>query len=789
MIEKQQISTYKRIYTQEEKIVSFDKTMIFFSVLGFLLGRAVLIDNLGPFGISYFAYMCKFKRYRIPVFFSIATGIILSHQGSNSLKYIIALFIMYLISTNINLEKKSILKIAIFGLSISMLVGIAYSAIKGIYIYDILASLFESIVVFVLIYIYSFGIELILKRSIRRTISNEEVIALSIIMGIAISGISNINFFQISLKSVLSILMIIIFSYKGGAALGACSGITIGLITNINTLSSTFYVALYGFSGLVGGVFNKINKYMVVSGFVMASSIMTIYTKGSGDLILIKETIIASLLFFLISEEKLEYIEKFTKAALGNEDSAMNYITRVTEILNSRLKDVETAYSEIATTFEKVREKERILDQRDIASVVDMISQDVCKSCGMRRSCWDSKFHHTYNMIMEMLNVLECEGKLDENSIPSEFKRYCIKHDYIAKSARHYFDLFMVDYKWNKKLSENRKLVSSQIKSLSKCVGSLAKELKEEIKFDVDMENDIIVELDKEGIKVEKVSYIKRENGSFEINIQKSPCYGGKLCNERLIPIVSKVVGKKLSSLSLGCKTSGDNCKIRLVEGEQFIAKTEVCSLSKDGSIISGDSYTYMEVEDGKYMIALSDGMGKGEKAYEESSVTIGVLEKMMESRIDEETSIDIVNSMLMLKSSDEIFSTVDLSIVDLKEGVLETVKMGACPSFIKRAKGSVEVISSSSLPIGILSEIKVDRDSRRLKEGDFIIMVSDGIIDAGKDKNLGENWLYTVLEKIDKTSPKELANTILDNALELLDGEPIDDMTVMVTKMLKSSR
>ncbi|KXZ40591.1 stage II sporulation protein E [Alkalithermobacter thermoalcaliphilus JW-YL-7 = DSM 7308] len=787
-MEKQQITTYKRVYSTENKVASLDKMGLFFGVLGFLLGRAVLIDTLGPFGISYFAYMCKLKRYKVPVFFFISLGIMFSHQGSNALRYIISLFIMYLISSNINLEKKKVFNIALFGFIINMLVSITFSIVKGIYIYDVLISLFESLVVFALVYIYSFGIELILKKSIRRVVSNEEIIALSIIMGIAVSGFSNVNFFNISLKSVLSMLMILIFAYKGGAALGASTGITIGLITNINNLTSTFYIALYGFCGLIGGVFNKINKYMVVFSFSLAASIMMIYTKGIGEIILIREVVIASLLFLLISEEKLEYLEKFTKAALGNEESAANYVKRVKEILNNRLREVESAYSEIANTFEKVREKERILDQRDIASVVDMISQDVCVNCGMKRSCWNTKFHHTYSMIMEILNILESEGKINESLAPDEFKRYCIKSDSILKSAKHYFDLFMLDYKWNKKLSENRKLVSSQIKSLSKCVGNLAKELKEDINFDVDMENEIIVELDKEGIKVDKVSYIKRENKSFEINIQKSPCYGGTLCKERLIPIVSKVVGKKLSSLSLGCKMSGDKCNIKLVEGQEYIAKTQVCFISKDESAISGDSYTYMELEDGKYMVALSDGMGKGEKAYEESSVTIQVLEKMMESKIDEKVSIDVVNSMLMLKSSDEIFSTVDLSIIDLKEGMLQTVKMGACPSFIKRSKGSVEVISSSSLPIGIISEVKVDTDTRRVREGDFIIMVSDGIIDAGKDKDLGENWLYTVLEKIEKTSPKEIANIILDKALDLLDNQPIDDMTVVVTKILKNS-
>ncbi len=790
-MERPQISSYRRRYMEDSiKGIKLDKTVLFLSLLGFLLGRAVIIDNLGPFGIAYFIYMCKYKKHKIPVFFSIASGILLSHEGSNALKYIITLLIIYFLSAMLIKEEENTLRIGIIGFFISSFVGIIYCATKGIYMYDIFLSLFEGLTVFVLIYIYAFGIPLILKSSIRKAISTEEIIALSIIIALAITGISNISLFDVSLKKVLSILLIILFSYQGGAALGSCSGITIGLITSMNSISSPLYIGIYGFAGLLAGVFNKINKYMTLLGFAMGWGIITIYTSGTQEAMLsLREVLLSSMIFILLSDKQLSYMEKFTKGVLGNEDSAANYIKRVKEILHKRLLDIQQAYVEVANTFEEVREKEKILDQRDVASVMDRISNEVCAGCGMKRSCWSLKFHHTYNLFMDLLNVLEEEGKIEEKSLPKDFEKYCVKPSAVMKAANHYFDLFALDYRWNQRLGETRKIVSNQIKTLSNSIKTVANALNENMEFDVEMENNILVELDKENIKVDKISYLKRENKGFEINIEKGPCYGGGLCEERLIPVVSKAVGRKLSSYKLGCRSLSDKCSIRLVEAEDYIAKTEVSSLSKDGNIISGDSYTHMDIGDGKYMIALSDGMGKGKRAYEESSVTIGILEKMMESKIDEEITIDTINNLLLLKSSDEIFSTIDLTLIDLKDGNLESVKMGACPSFIKRAKGGVEVISSSSLPVGILSEIKMDRDERRIKEGDFVILVSDGIIDAGKDKELGENWLYTVIEKIDKINPKEMAKAILEEALKLQDNTIQDDMTVMVTKIWKNKR
>ena len=157
----------------------------------------------------------------------------------------------------------------------------------------------------------------------------------------------------------------------------------------------------------------------------------------------------------------------------------------------------------------------------------------------------------------------------------------------------------------------------------------------------------------------------------------------------------------------------------------------------------------------------------------------------MMDSEIDDNIVINTINNMLLLKSStEEMFSTIDLGIIDLKRGVLETIKMGACSTYIIRDKDNVDLISSASLPVGILSDIKLDRKNVKIEDGNYIIMVSDGVVDAGKNKNMGDNWLIYFLKNIKSTNPNEIANKILDKALEIQDGNVEDDMTVLVTKI-----
>ena len=323
------------------------------------------------------------------------------------------------------------------------------------------------------------------------------------------------------------------------------------------------------------------------------------------------------------------------------------------------------------------------------------------------------------------------------------------------------------------------------IKSISKSIESLSKDLEGNIVLDLEKEKNIYDQLQRYGIPVNRVSYMSKGLDDFEITIDKNICSDGCMCENKLTKVLSDIVEENITAQKIGCHSLGGKCKINFTKAQKYKAITEVAGMSRDGHILCGDNYTYMDISDGKYMVAISDGMGKGKKAYEESYITIDILEKMMDAKIDDEIVINTINNMLLLKSSDEeMFSTLDLGIIDLKKGTLETIKMGACSTYIKRNDKDIDLISSSSLPVGILSDIKLDRKITKVNYGDYIIMVSDGILDAGKNNNLGDNWLIYFLQKIKTTNPKEIANLILDRALEIQDGVVEDDMTVLVTKV-----
>ena len=212
--------------------------------------------------------------------------------------------------------------------------------------------------------------------------------------------------------------------------------------------------------------------------------------------------------------------------------------------------------------------------------------------------------------------------------------------------------------------------------------------------------------------------------------------------------------------------------------------KVGVSKYAKDG-IVCGDSCAGTKLDENNYLFLLSDGMGSGKRAAGESMLTINTLYQFIKAGFVPEVALNALNSILVMKSDDEIFSTVDVATLNLKNGVVDFYKAGSADAFIKR-DGMVETIKRGSLPMGIIESAKAENIIRRLKPKDIVVLVSDGISEAGRkssgsDSETGENgWVEEVLLGIKSKDPQTVADLILSKAIERYGDEEKDDMSVL---------
>ena len=762
----------------------FDSKAVIFMIIGFLLSRSILIDGIAPLGLAFFLYICRFDKYKIQVFIAVLLGTLLSfNEVSIIAKYVVCASIIMIFSKKIR-EVTELLKLSLIGFLIVLPVSMICTLTTDISLYSFIVVGVESIIVFTSVFIFAYGIKFLVSNQNKMSIKTEEIISISLLTTFSIMGVGQMAILGVSLRSVLATIFILISAIIGGASIGSSCGVIVGLAFIINNAISAIYMGIYAFAGLIGGAFNRVNRYLCVLGYVLSWIIIFAYTSGlESNINSIRDILIGALIVSVLPKVFFERIESAIKININTSQSINDYIVRTKELTNSKLINIQRAYSELANTFEKIRQKDEIINQNDIAQLIDMVYKDECSYCSMKKVCWEVRFNKTYTLMYNMIQNLE-EGQLTVGAIPEEFKKSCMNPEQIIKISNYYYKMFALNYDWSMKFEEGRKLIADQIRNISKSIKNLSDDLEMSTMLDLTKEKNLLDELERNNIIVNKLNYLTKGKNEFKITIDKNTCTNGGLCDQKLIKIISDYLGEQLSAQKYGCNIYKDTCKIVLTKAEKFTATTQALSLSRDGHVLCGDNYTYMEIDNGQYMMAICDGMGKGKRAYDESSTTIDILEKMIEARIDNEIVIKTINNMLLLSNSDEIFSTLDLGIIDLKQGRLETVKMGACSTYIKRANNDVYFISSSSLPVGILSEIKLDRHNYKLNDGDYIIMVSDGIIDAGKNNDIGENWLIYFLKKLDTYNPKEIIDRIINRAIELQLNNIEDDMTVMVTKI-----
>lgn len=200
----------------------------------------------------------------------------------------------------------------------------------------------------------------------------------------------------------------------------------------------------------------------------------------------------------------------------------------------------------------------------------------------------------------------------------------------------------------------------------------------------------------------------------------------------------------------------------------------------KQGQAVCGDTLIHF-AKGGKYYVILCDGMGCGEAALAESRLTARLFTEFLKAGFEKETAVNMINSALALKADKESFSTVDLLEINLETGVCEFLKIGSAQSFLK-TKSDIEVISSKALPIGILESVEVTAEQRALKNNDMILMVSDGVGEAGSGV-LKNEWIKKMI-MLENRDDNELAKLILVGAkARMLFSDDITSVVIRINR------
>ena len=336
------------------------------------------------------------------------------------------------------------------------------------------------------------------------------------------------------------------------------------------------------------------------------------------------------------------------------------------------------------------------------------------------------------------------------------------------------------DILWQKKLSENKSLMVDQLREMSKIMMELAEENRRCVPMSSRRFKQIAHAFKEMELQLKNLYLIENENGRTEISVTLKSKGKNPLSSDEVGDLLSVLLGTHLSSrqdnkffLSEGFET------LYYVEESKFHTLTGVAKAVKETEQISGDNYSFFEMETGNLTAVLSDGMGSGDKACADSTMVVELVQRFLEAGFQMEMAIQMINSTLLSGGEQSNMSTLDVCSLDLYSGECHFVKVGSSSSYIKR-QHLVDRISSGNLPLGIFQKPDVESIGRTLMDGDYIIMISDGVLDA-LSQGIGEDMLSEFIGSLTVENPGEMANTILRYCIQQSRGHIRDDMTVMV--------
>ena len=285
--------------------------------------------------------------------------------------------------------------------------------------------------------------------------------------------------------------------------------------------------------------------------------------------------------------------------------------------------------------------------------------------------------------------------------------------------------------------------------------------------------------LAEEGIQVEAPHYLPREDGRQAVVLTMSTRRGSRISVEDAADMISVLLDRRLApAAGSPYVVETDPQSFVLEEETGFLALTGFAKATKEDETVSGDNYAVVDAGKGRVTVMLSDGTGSGERAGRDSEQVLDLMEKMLEAGYDIDAAINMVNTALFAAGEDVNHPTLDICDIDLYGGSCQLRKVGGAATFLKRNQ-EVEQVAMGNLPLGIFGQMEVLPVERKLQDGDYLIMVSDGVVDAFGAEY--ENTMSSVIAGIQDHSPGEIAEHLLRLALCASGGKIRDDMTIGV--------
>ena len=652
--------------------------------------------------------------------------------------------------------------------------GLVLAAVGDFQLTLVFMSIIDALLSAVGAYFFSRTVTLASGTRGIATLNQQEIACIVMTGCIFLLSFTSISFAGISLGRIIAICIVLLCAKYGAVAGGCISGVSTGVVFSLADSSLSFLGGAYAFGGLLAGLFAPTGKLGCLLAFIVSNSVMAFQ---SGDIITVLsslyETLIAGVIFMLLPKD------------LGNRLSAVfsppidkSHSEGLRRSVIMRLDFAAKALCDVSSAVDSVAEKMKNLFSADPTQVYTNSAEEICSNCGLRVFCWERQKQSTLNDFHNLTPALKKNGRISEKDFSVRFAKKCCKSREMAESINKNYDAYLAYLAAERRVGEVRAVVAGQFSGLSEILGEMAEEFKNFERFDVACGDRVSSALKENGIAPIDVSCRIDRFGRMSVEIETVDFHNSDVKNAELMKVVSRACGRRFDS---PCVSLAPNrCKIQMSERASYDVEIGSCQhISNDGSLC-GDSFNYFSDGMGRLVAVISDGMGTGGRAAVDGSMAESIISKLIKAGLGYDCALSVVNSALMVKSGDESLATLDVIAIDLFSGDAELLKAGAPLTFVKKS-GRVLKYNNTSLPAGILTDIKFSHERLNLEPDDVVVMVSDGAVATG------DSWLENMIENWDGEASQDFAKSIIAEARARRTDGYDDDITVIAMRLIEN--
>ncbi len=734
-----------------------------FAFLGFGLSQLNSIGNLSPFSVSFVAGL-PFD-FCFSAFIGSSIGYFISHPIKEAIRYFFALLICSVFRLTVKRKYDTSDKpfvCAVVSFSSLLCSGIAYLAFDSFTFEGILYVISESLISLFGTLLFMKALQIPVLNIGLKKLSAQETMILVLNACILFMCMSGLTVGSISpARIIASLLIIFAAQYKGislSSVVSICAGLSLSLGKSLHFIFPSFVLG-----GLVSGIFSSFGQYTTAFCFSVVSSLVSVICSFNNlSLFPVIEAVIAGVSYAVIPSKFINSLQdKIEESGLISDE-------RVEREICANLERAAEKIGEVSKVVKKVSEKLDKVINPEINRIFAKMQQSVCYGCTQKSECWNKLFNET------AADIMTIAGITNEKGTKTALEKRCIRPNALIKEIDNFYDDFVNGISSKIKISEMRGIVSDQFSSVSQFLGEIAKQMRDSRVVDKAKSRSIKSALEDSEIVCDSLSYLTNSSGgisieaTFEFDISM-------IDRKKMKKVIELLTGKKLEREEVAI--TGDYTQITFEEKAHFKVQFGHAQIPLAKNKVCGDCIARAyDLNSGEYAL-ISDGMGTGSRAAIDATMTATLFEKLLSCGFSFESAFKMVNSALLVKSTDESLATVDAICINIFTGQADFYKAGAAVSFI-RHKNAITVIEEASMPIGIIRDVKPARCFTALEKGDIILLASDGVTtgDCG--------WINDELLAWTTNNMNDLASHIASLAKLRSDKSTADDISVVAIKI-----